>query len=122
MANAPKTTPPPPPVASTKEKKRGVGGYAIRLFAFIPIPKNNIRTQTEMGALVMDVQDGKRPFSDLMPFLKEMEYDVNFINKQFSESEIAAWTKKPTEEKKDDEGDQQDGMTHAKSGGEADPE
>lgn len=112
MATTPKQTPPPPPVQVATEAARTVGGFAVRLFAFIPIPKNNIRTQTEMGTLVMDVQDGTRPFSDLMPFLKEMEYNVNFINKRFTEAEIAAWTPKPTEpEKKDGEGDDGDKPT-----------
>ena len=86
-------TPATPAAATTT-----VGGYAFTLHGFIPVATNDLRKQSEIPALLLDIQEGKRPLSDLMPHLKETDIRQQFTRKRVSPEQAREWFAKPEPE------------------------
>ena len=61
-----------------------VSGYAFQLLGFIPVDPKDLRKQTEIPGILLDISEGKRPISDIMPFLKEVEIRQQFTRKRVS--------------------------------------
>jgi hypothetical protein len=75
-----------------------------------------LRKQSEIPALLLDIQEGKRPLSDLMPHLKETDIRQQFTRKRVSPEQVREWFAKPepeaaTEGKAEPQGDATEQVT-----------
>lgn len=83
-----------------------VQGYTVQILGFIPIPKDDLRKQSEIPMLILDVQEGRKTFADLEPHLKAVEFRCNHTGRRVEQSELDAWAK--SEPAKKDANDEED--------------
>lgn len=107
------TTPPPAPIAAvTPAPQTQQQGYAVQILGFIPIPKGDLRKQIEIPQLLLDISEGRKTLSDLVPHLKAVEFRQHFTGRRFTVDEVRAWDAPPKQEEEqqdDDETEQDDG-------------
>lgn len=81
-----------------------VHGFAIQILAFIPIPKDDLRKQAEIPLLLLDINEGKKSITDLVPHLRGIEFRQQHLGRRVTVDEAAEW-KNPkivTEQEKTD--------------------
>ena len=97
--------------AQAADAQTTVSGYAFQLLGFIPVDPKDLRKQTEIPGILLDISENKRPISDIMPFLKEVEIRQQFTRKRVSmetkrgyDAQPAADAAEATEKAGDDTG------------------
>jgi hypothetical protein len=70
-------------------------GYAIQIMGFVPIPRDDLRKQAEIPLLILDIQEGRKPLSELVPHLKGLEFRHNYLGRRITVDEAAAWRGEP---------------------------
>lgn len=65
-----------------------LAGYAVQLTGFIPVSKKDLRKQADIPLLLLDVQEGRRPASDIIPLLRQLDIRQQYVNKRFTPEEI----------------------------------
>ena len=93
-----------------------VQGFAVQIIGFIPIPKNDLRRQSEIPLLLLDINEGRKPLSDLTPLLRSVEFRQQHVGKRVTVDEFKSWQDqgKPAlveEETTEDDGEQNDDDT-----------
>ena len=73
------------------EKNTTVGGYAFALYGFIPVAANDLRKQAEIPALLLDIQDGKRPMADIVQHLHDIELRQQYTRKRVTTAQAKAF-------------------------------
>lgn len=68
-----------------------VQGFAVQIIGFIPIPKNDLRRQSEIPLLLLDINEGRKPLSDLTPLLRSVEFRQQHVGKRVTVDEFKAW-------------------------------
>lgn len=74
----------------TQGTTKTVSGYAVAIHGMIVIPKGNMRAQAKLTTLMADVEEGKRPFSDLLDKVQDRTIRVQPVNRRFTEEEAEA--------------------------------
>jgi hypothetical protein len=68
-----------------------VQGFAVQIIGFIPIPKNDLRRQSEIPLLLLDINEGRKPLSALTPLLRSVEFRQQHVGKRVTVDEFKAW-------------------------------
>lgn len=66
-----------------------VQGFAVGFTAFIPVDPKDLRKQAEIPMLLLDIQEGKKDISALIPFLRQQEFRQQHVRKRVTEDEYA---------------------------------
>lgn len=85
-ATAPALVPPTPTAVAVAASKT-VSGFAIGLTAFIPVDPKDLRKQSEIPMILLDIQEGKKDVSALLPYLKQIEFRQQHVRKRVTEAE-----------------------------------
>lgn len=67
----------------TADQTTTVSGYAIGIFAFIPVDKKDLERQIAVPTLIRDIQNGTKTIADLAGYLHGTDMKANFLNKRF---------------------------------------
>jgi len=68
-----------------------VQGFAVQIIGFIPIPKNDLRRQSEIPLLLLDINEGRKPLAALTPLLRGVEFRQQHVGKRVTVDEFKAW-------------------------------
>lgn len=97
------SAPAAPAVTATvpgQKPQKTVSGYSIGVFAFIPVAPGDLRKQSEVPLLLLDIQEGRKTVADLAPYLKQVEFRQQHNRKRVTDEEYNALFSEPQAEEK----------------------
>lgn len=69
-----------------------IGGFAIGIVGFIPIPADDLKAQAAIPTLLLDIQEGRKTMAELIPMMKQVELRQSFTRKRVPKAEAAEWS------------------------------
>lgn len=96
------TTKPIAHAAPTAPATTTVSGFAVSILGFIPIDPKDLRKQSEIPMLLLDIQEGKKTIADIAPYLKGLEFRQQHVRKRFPLDEAAKLMAAPVDEHEDE--------------------
>ncbi len=96
MATSKKTTEPAKGITpAAAPAMTMVHGYAVQIMGFIPIPRSDLRKQAEVPLLILDIQEGRKPLSELVPMLRGLDLRQNYLGRRVTVEEMNKWNGEP---------------------------
>ena len=82
-------------------------GYAVQMLGFIPIHKGDLRKQSEIPLLLLDIQEGRKTIADLIPHIKDVEFRQQHVGRRVTAEQMEAWNKPAQQPGAEADGEQQ---------------